>query len=216
MRPFLLVLSSPSGGGKTTVARALLGARDDVGYSVSATTRAPRRGEQDGADYRFVTREEFAALRDAGRLLEWAEYGGQLYGTLEEEVDRILMEGRHVLLDIEVQGARQIRQRRDDVVSIFILPPSAQALWDRLGGRSSEEPEALRRRITRAAEEVVAAGEYDFIVINDDRTQAVAEVAAIIDAETRRASRLPELESVVTTLQADLAEMAARLAAAEE
>lgn len=216
MTPFLLILSSPSGGGKSTIARALLGARDDLAYSISATTRAPRKGEQDGVDYHFVPRRQFEKLRQAGRLLEWAEYGGDLYGTLEEEIERILAEGRHALLDIEVQGARQIRERRDDVVSIFILPPSARALWERLGGRKSENRAAVRRRIERAAEEVLAATEYDFVVVNDDRAQAVAEVAAIIDAETRRATRLPELGDTLQTLRAELAALAAGLAADEE
>lgn len=216
MTAFVLILSSPSGGGKTTVAKALLSARDDVAYSVSATTRGPRTGEQDGVDYRFVSREEFGRWREAGRFLEWAEYGGELYGTLTEDVDRILAGGRHALLDIEIQGARQIRQRRDDVVSIFMLPPSANALWERLGGRSSEESDQLRRRIERAAEEVQAAAEYDFIVVNDDRAQALAEVAAIIEAEARRTTRLPELKDIITSLRRELTELAARVAAHEE
>jgi guanylate kinase len=210
--PLLLVLSSPSGGGKTTIAKALLAARDDLAYSVSATTRPPREGERDGVDYYFLTDQEFRRRRDAGEFVEWAEYSGYLYGTPQSEVDRILASGRHVMLDIEVQGARLIRQRRSDVVSIFILPPSVDELLQRLGGRGQSRPADLERRVRRAVEEVDEAQHYDYIVINADRTQAVAEVAAIIDAEAHRTPRHASLRDLIGRFKRELAQAADSLA----
>ena len=216
MRRFLLILSSPSGAGKTTISRALLAAREDLGFSISATTRAPRPGERDGVDYHFLSREAFDRRRAAGAFLEWAEYGGQLYGTLLAEVERVQAEGRHVILDIEVQGARQVRERRTDVVSIFILPPSAEELLARLGGRGTDRSADLERRLRRAVAELDEALGYDYLVVNDDRTQAVAEVAAIVDAESRRTSRQLTLVDTVHTLRRDLAKMLERMAAGSE
>ncbi len=205
MTPFLLVLSSPSGGGKTTVANTLITARDDLRYSVSATTRAPRPNERDGVDYHFLTREEFERRQRAGEFLEAAEYSGNLYGTLESEVDRTLAAGCKVILDIEVQGLCQVRERRDDVVSIFILPPSAETLLERLMKRGEERNSPqLRARLERATVELQEAKTYDYIVVNHTRTQAVADVAAILDAESRRADRLPTLKQDLETLAGDL------------
>jgi guanylate kinase len=209
--PFLLVLSAPSGAGKTTIARALLAARDDLGFSVSATTRPPRQGERDGEDYRFLTVAEFERCVQAGAFLEWAEYGRHRYGTLRSDVDDLLAEGRHVLLDIEVQGARQVRERCQNVVSVFILPPSARVLVERLGGRNTERPAELARRLRRAIAEMAEAGSYDYVVVNTDRTQAVAEVAAIIDAETHRTQRQPELEPNLQALVRDVADLASAI-----
>jgi guanylate kinase len=216
VRRFLLILSSPSGAGKTTITRALLAARDDLGFSISATTRAPRPGERDGVDYHFLSRAAFERRHAAGAFLEWAEYGGQLYGTLVAEVERIQAEGRHVILDIEVQGARQIRERRSDVVSIFILPPSAEELMARLGGRGTDRPADLERRLRRAVAELDEALGYDYLVVNDDRTEAVAEVAAIVDAESRRTSRQLTLVDTVHTLRRDLAKLLEGMAAGSE
>ncbi|MFC1639761.1 guanylate kinase [Gemmatimonadota bacterium] len=205
MKPFILVLSSPSGGGKSTIARALLTARENLGFSISATTRAPREGEKDGVDYHFLTREEFAARRERGEFLEWAEYSGNLYGTLESEVERVLGEGQHVVLDIEIEGARQVRQHRSDVASIFVLPPSADVLVERLVGRDQGGADTrVRARLERAMEEVREASEYDYVVVNDDRTQAVSEVAAIIDSESRRPSRVLDLEKQLADLQSGI------------
>lgn len=211
MSPFLLILSSPSGGGKTTIARALLDAREDLGYSVSATTRAPRPGERDGVDYHYLSDAAFARGVAAGEFLEWAEYSGHRYGTLRAEVDRVQATGRHVVLDIEFQGARQVRERRTDVVSIFILPPSAEVLLERLGGRKSDDPAAIRRRLLQAVREVEEAPAYDYIVVNDDRTQAVSEVATIIDAEVRRTRRVSDLTTTIHRLQEGLTRLAERL-----
>lgn len=204
MNPFLVILSSPSGGGKTTIARMLLQDRTDLGYSVSATTRPPRRGERDRIDYYFLSDDVFRQRADQGAFLEWARYGVHLYGTLEEEVDRILHAGRLALLDIEVDGARQIRQRRPDVVSIFILPPSADVLLQRLRGREREDEMQIRERVRRAVEELDEATAYGYVVVNDDVDQAVAEISAIIDAEKRSVPRLIELEYRIGELQAGL------------
>jgi guanylate kinase len=202
MKPFILVLSSPSGGGKTTIARALLTARENLGFSISATTRAPRSGEKDGVDYHFLTVDEFVERRERGEFLEWAEYSGNLYGTLEAEVERVLGEGRHVVLDIEIEGAKQVREHRSDVASIFVLPPSADVLVNRLVGRDKDGADTrVRARLERAMEEVREASEYDYVVVNDDRTQAVSEVAAIIDSESRRPSRVLDLDKQLADLQ---------------
>jgi guanylate kinase len=202
MKPFILVLSSPSGGGKTTIARALLTARENLGFSISATTRAPRSGEKDGVDYHFLTVDEFVERRERGEFLEWAEYSGNLYGTLEAEVERVLGEGRHVVLDIEIEGAKQVREHRSDVASIFVLPPSADVLVKRLVGRDQDGADTgVRARLERAMEEVREASEYDYVVVNDDRTQAVSEVAAIIDSESRRPSRVLDLDKQLADLQ---------------
>lgn len=213
MTPFLIVLSAPSGGGKTMIAKALVAAREDVEYSVSATTRARREGEVDGVDYHFLSQAEFTRRRDAGEFLEWAEYGGCLYGTLEAQVERAIQQQRHVIMDIEVQGARQVRARRSDVVSIFILPPSAETLVRRLGARdASLDREALQRRLRRAVEELEDAAGYDYVVVNEDRTQVVAEVAAIIDSESKRSYRDPELRETLEELRRDIAQLADRMA----
>ncbi|UCD23568.1 MAG: guanylate kinase [Gemmatimonadota bacterium] len=214
MTPFLLLLSSPSGGGKTTVAKALVAAREDLEFSVSATTRAAREGEVDGVDYYFLSRAEFLERREKGEFLEWAEYGEALYGTLNEEVDRVISHGKHLILDVEVQGARQVRARREDVVSVFILPPSAETLLKRLVGRDdSMHPDRLRQRLVRAVEELEEAPEYDYIVVNEDRTQVVSEVAAIIDSESKRTNRNANLQEDLARLRQDVAAIAGEAAA---
>jgi guanylate kinase len=199
--PFLLVLSSPSGGGKTTIAKRLLATRDDVGYSISATTRAPRTGERDGVDYHFLTCDEFERRRDAGEFAEWAKYNGQLYGTLKLELERVAGGGRHAVLDIDVEGARQLRRSVPTGVHVFVLPPSAEVLAARLKGRNSETPEQVRRRLEHAAAEIAAAGEYDYIVVNDDLDAAVRQVEAIIDAECHRTIRLGGLPQQLERLR---------------
>jgi guanylate kinase len=205
VKPFLLVLSAPSGGGKSSIARNLLQGRDDLGYSVSATTRPIREGERDGRDYHFFTREEFLRRRQAGEFLESATYGGQLYGTLKSEIDRIFAAGRHAVLDIEIEGARQIRASFPNSLHLFVLPPSAEVLIRRLKGRNTEPPEVVRERITRAVEELDAVAEYDYVVVNQDLVIAVAQVAAILDAEARRVSRQSDLPQVIARLRRDVA-----------
>lgn len=205
------MLSSPSGGGKSTISRHLLEAREDVTYSVSATTRAVRPGERHQVDYHFLSRAEFERQRDAGEFVEWAEYGGNLYGTLRAEVERGLAAGKHVVMDIEVAGARQIRERFPDSVHVFVLPPSGAELVERLQRRNTEAMTAVDRRLEIASEELHAALEYEYVVVNDDMVEAVSQVAAILDVETRRVHRLTNLDRVIDDLRRDLAGQQQRL-----
>lgn len=205
MRPFLLVLSAPSGCGKTTIARRLLDARHGLAYSVSATTRPPRPGERDGEAYHFLSRAEFERRVAAGEFVEWAEYAGHRYGTLRAEIQRILGAGKTAVLDIEVQGARQVRRHFADAVHVFILPPSGAALAERLKGRLTEGIASYRARLERAAQEMLAVSEYDYVVVNDDLATAVAEVGAILDAEGRRVSRQDAMDRRIEILRREIA-----------
>ena len=213
MKRLLLVLSAPSGGGKTTIARKLLQVRKDLGYSVSATTRATRNGERDGKDYHFLSRAEFERRRDQGEFLEWAEYGTQLYGTLKREIDRIFGEGRHAVLDIEIEGARQIRKNFPNSLQVFVLPPSADVLVERLKRRNTENPELLRKRLTHASEELAAVAEYDYAVVNEDLDTAVDQVSAILDgkAEERLISRQHDLPARIERLRRDVVRAAEKI-----
>lgn len=207
-RPFPLVLSAPSGAGKTTIARLLLDRRDDVGYSVSCTTRAPRPGERDGVDYHFLSDAEFDAHVQRGEFAEWAEVHGRKYGTLVREVKAVMDRGQHVMLDIDVQGARQVVQRFLDAVTIFVVPPSAEALVARLAGRNTESTEALALRLRNAVRELEEASRYQHVVVNDNLEEAVSRVSDIIDDETVKRERLPALgedvDRVVTRIQQEL------------
>ena len=191
MTPRVIVLSAPSGVGKTTIAKGLLARRGDVGFSVSATTRAPRRGEQDGVAYHFLTRDEFARRRAAGAFVEWAEYAGEWYGTLRSEVDALLSAGKHVVLDIEVQGARQVAERYPPPrsIAIFILPPSAAVWRERLVGRGTETPAALARRWEQGLHEIRQSLGWRHIIINDAAERAAGEVSSIIDQDGAVAHR---------------------------
>ncbi len=213
MKRLLLVLSAPSGGGKTTIARKLLQVRKDLGYSVSATTRATRNGERDGEDYHFLSRAEFERRRNQGEFLEWAEYGAQLYGTLKREIDRIFGEGRHAVLDIEIEGARQIRRNFPNSLQVFVLPPSAEVLVERLKRRNTENPELLRKRLTHASEELAAVAEYDYAVVNEDLNTAVDQVSAILDgkADDRLVSRQQDLPARIERLRRDVVKAAGKI-----
>ncbi|HEY9382538.1 MAG TPA: guanylate kinase [Gemmatimonadales bacterium] len=205
------MISSPSGGGKSTIARHLLEAREDVTYSVSATTRPRRAGEEDGRHYHYLDRPEFERRVAAGEFVEWAEYSGHLYGTLCSEVEVGLAAGHHIVLDIDVEGARQVRSRYPDSVHVFVLPPSAGVLVQRLRGRNTEDLASVERRLGIAAGELLAAQEYDYVVVNDDFVEAVAHVAAILDVEVRRVRRLTNLGQVIDHLRRDLAGLQQRL-----
>jgi guanylate kinase len=206
---FPVILSAPSGGGKSTIARALLAQRRDLGYSVSATTRPPRAGEVDGVDYFFLTPDEFELSAQRGEFAEWAYVHGQRYGTLKREVERVLASGKHVVMDIDVQGARQLVDAFPSSVLVFLLPPSASVLVERLRGRRSEEPEALVRRLETAVEELRAVSMYHYIVTNDRLDVAVARVSSIIDAEAASRQRPgdsaeADAEALIEQLQVEI------------
>ena len=204
MKRVPVIMSSPSGVGKTTIARMLLERRDDVGYSVSCTTRQPRPGEVDGRDYFFWTPDQFIAARERGEFAESADVHGRMYGTLRREVDRVLGEGKYVIMDIDVQGAADFAKVFPESVLIFLLPPSAQVLVERLEGRKSETPGALAIRLRNAIAELREADRYDYLIVNDDLERAIRYVSSVIDAETVRRTRDPDASNKVASLIADL------------
>jgi guanylate kinase len=205
-RGVMLVLSSPSGAGKTTLSKRLLAFDSNVTMSVSVTTRPPRPGEADGIDYHFITMPEFERQAAAGALLEWAEVFGNGYGTPKAPVEAALAAGRDVLFDIDWQGTRQLRERAgSDLASIFILPPSAAALQKRLTERGLDSPDVIATRMAKAADEVSHWDEYDYVIVNDDLDQSLATIVAVLAAERRRRRRnLARLEPLVERLKADL------------
>lgn len=185
----LIILSGPSGSGKDTVLKALKEVDSDVKVSVSMTTRNPRPGDVDGVDYYFVTREYFEKKIAENKMLEYAEYAGNYYGTPADPVDEMLRQGKAVFLEIEVQGAEKIRSRYDSVISIFLMPPSMRVLEDRLRGRGTEDEETIQHRLFIAREEIRRAPEYDYVVVNDTIENAVEGIETIIKAERKKTFR---------------------------
>ena len=200
MSPFPIILSAPSGGGKTTIARELLKRRSDLGYSVSCTTRKPRVGEMDGRDYYFLSVGEFERRRAAGEFAESAEVHGNMYGTLRSEVQRVLGQGKHVVMDIDVQGAQQFTRAFPQSVTIFVLPPSAEVLLERLRQRQTESQEQLAKRLQSALQELQSVDSYQYVVTNDDLEKAIARVSAIIDAEVVSRERVAGLRHRLSQL----------------
>ena len=202
--PFPIVLSAPSGAGKTTIAHELLKRRKDLGYSVSCTTRQPRKGEVDKKDYYFLSVPEFIAWRKEGRFAESADVHGHLYGTLRSEISRVLDSGRHVMMDVDVQGARQLREAFPQSVGVFVLPPSGAVLLERLRGRKTESAKTLANRLHSALRELRAVEEYDYVVVNDELNEAVERVSSIIDAEVVRRGRVEGIRGQIADLIAHL------------
>jgi guanylate kinase len=188
-RGTLFVVSSPSGGGKGTIIRHVLAVMDNLSYSVSYTTRAPRSGEADGREYFFVSRETFEEMAAAGEFLEWACVHGNFYGTAKNQIIQEAASGADIILEVDVQGAASVRQLLMDSVSIFILPPSYDVLRQRLLARGTDSPEELEVRLRNAPEELKQYSAFDYVIINDEIDRAVGQLASIIYAERARCMR---------------------------
>ena len=191
-----MVLVAPSGAGKTTLAHRLIAASDRFVFSISATTRAPRGGEQDGVDYYFVSDDDFEAMIDAGELAEWATVHGRLYGTPRAALEAAALRGEHVVLDIDVQGARQIRDSVPDARLIFVLPPSVAVLMKRLTGRGTEGAGEVERRLRSALDELQAASEFEHRVVNDDLDRCLEQIEEIVTGEQTEALNTVPLENI--------------------
>lgn len=189
-RSFPIVLSAPSGAGKTSVARALVERFPELRFAVSCTTRPPRQGERSGRDYEYLSEEDFLARADAGSFAEWARVHGHYYGTPRAAIEGALAEGRHILLDVDVQGARVLLSEYPFAVSIFLLPPSLEAMAERLRTRGTEDEAALRERVARGVREIQLAKRYAYVLVNDDLTVTVELFGHILRAEEQRRTRI--------------------------
>ena len=197
----VFVVVAPSGAGKSSLVNALLAQDASLCLSVSATTRAPRSGETDGKDYRFVTQADFAALQQTDQLLEWAEVHGNFYGTPRDQIDQTIHQGRDILLEIDWQGARQVKRLFAQTIGIFILPPSIQTLEQRLQQRGQDSQEVIQRRIEAASEEISHAPEFEYVIINQEFRIALAELTEVIAvARLRYSSQLAKNEALFASL----------------
>jgi guanylate kinase len=204
-RGIMLVVSSPSGAGKTTLTRNLLEQEENVSLSISVTTRARRPSEIEGVHYSFISKRRFEVMRDSGELLESAEVHGHFYGTPREPVEKALSAGRDVLFDIDWQGTQQLYEKmRDDVVSVFVLPPSATELKARLERRAEDTDETIARRLRNAAEEIPHWVEYDYVLVNRDLDKSFARLRAILTAERLKRVQVADLENFVGKLLDEL------------
>ena len=199
-RGLLFIVSAPSGAGKTTLVERLVEHTPSLKMSRSYTSRPAREGETDGVDYNFVTRPKFEAMAAAGEFLEWAEVFGNLYGTGESDTEAVLAAGHDVVLVIDVQGARKVRARGVETITVFVMPPSMAVLEQRLRGRSKDSETEIQRRLQVARDEVAAFAEYDFVVVNDELTSAVDRLRSIVVAERSRLDRMqPSAETIVSS-----------------
>jgi guanylate kinase len=204
-RGVMLILSSPSGAGKSTLTRAMLEKIPGLTLSISVTTRPRRGSEIDGVHYRFISRRDFDVMAQRGDMLEWAEVHGNCYGTPRQPVEEALARGEDVLFDIDWQGAAQVRASvAEDVVSVFVLPPSAGELRARLERRAEDAPEVIARRLRNAAVEIGHWAEYDYVVVNDDLDHCFNEIRSILEAERLRRVRRPAIEALAETLVQEL------------
>jgi guanylate kinase len=204
-RGIMLIVSSPSGAGKTTLTRNLLDQEENVSLSISVTTRARRSSEIDGIHYKFLTRRQFELMRDGGELLEWAEVHDNFYGTPREPVETALAEGRDVLFDIDWQGTQQLYETmRADVVSVFVLPPTAEELKLRLERRAEDNPDIISRRLKNAAEEIPHWEEYDYVLVNRDLDKSFMRLRGILTAERLKRVHRDDIAGFVDTLLSDL------------
>lgn len=204
-RGIMLIVSSPSGAGKTTLTRNLLDQEENVSLSISVTTRDRRPSEIDGVHYHFISKRKFEIMRDGGELLEWAEVHDNYYGTPREPVEHALEEGRDILFDIDWQGTQQLYESmRSDVVSVFVLPPTAEELKARLERRAEDSPEIIARRLKNAAEEIPHWGEYDYVLVNRDLDKSFTRLRGILTAERLKRVQKPDIQDFVDNLLSDL------------
>ncbi len=200
----VLIISAPSGSGKSTLARRLIETDSQLDFSTSVTTRPPRRGDEEGKSYRFVTEEEFLAMRDRNELLEWAKVFGNYYGTSNAVLDSARRQGHDLLLDIDVQGAASLMERLPEAITVFILPPSPTELENRLRNRSSDSNEVIEHRLREAAQEVANYREYNYVLINDQIEETVEQLRSILVAERCRQKRMAgRIASIVESFQAE-------------